>query len=98
MEDRVLGALTDAELIRTSIVDPASFGKVFDRHYPAILRYIVRRLGPELAGDLASETFVVAFRRRAEYDSGRPSARPWLFGIAANLLREHHRAERRQLR
>jgi RNA polymerase sigma-70 factor (ECF subfamily) len=26
-----------------------------------------------------------------------PNARPWLYGIAANLLRHHHREERRRL-
>lgn len=54
-------------------------------------------MGLELADDLASETFVVAFRRRATYDRSRPDARPWLFGIATHLLRHHYRTERRKL-
>lgn len=39
----------------------------------------------------------MAFRRRAVYDPRSEDARPWLFGIAANLLRHHRRTERRQL-
>jgi RNA polymerase sigma factor (sigma-70 family) len=93
----LLRTRTDAEIIASSEHDPRRFAPIFDRHYGAIRRYIHRRVGPDLAEDLASETFVVAFRKRAGYDPDRSDARPWLFGIAANLLRDHHRAERRQL-
>jgi RNA polymerase sigma-70 factor (ECF subfamily) len=44
------------------------------------------------------ETFLVAFRRRGSYRLDRQDARPWLFGIASNLLRDHWRAEQRQTR
>ncbi len=40
----------------------------------------------------------MAFRRRASYDLTRADARPWLHGIAANLIRKYYRAEERQLR
>jgi len=70
---------------------------IFDRHFVAIHRYLHRRVGRELAEDLAAETFAVALRRRAGHDPHRADARPWLFGIAANLLRHHRRTERRQL-
>ena len=36
--------------------------------------------------------------RRSSYDLSRDDARPWLYGIAVNLLREHRRAEERRLR
>jgi RNA polymerase sigma-70 factor (ECF subfamily) len=71
---------------------------VFDRHYPAILRYLRRRIGPDLADDLAAETFTLAFRRRHQYRGEHPDAAAWLYGIAANLLRQHARAEVRRLR
>jgi hypothetical protein len=38
-------------------VEPARFAELFDRHYPAVLRYLRRRIGPDLADDLAAETF-----------------------------------------
>ncbi len=50
-----------------------------------------------LADDLAQETFAVAFERRSSFNPSHESARPWLFGIAGNLLRHHGRTERRQL-
>jgi RNA polymerase sigma factor (sigma-70 family) len=92
-----LEALTDAEIIASSGPDPGQFALIFDRHFAAIHRYLHRRVGRELAEDLAAETFAVALRRRAGYDPHRADARPWLFGIAANLLRHHRRTERRQL-
>jgi RNA polymerase sigma-70 factor (ECF subfamily) len=38
-----------------------------------------------------------AFERRATYDTDRPSARPWLYGIATNLLAKHRRGEARRI-
>jgi DNA-directed RNA polymerase specialized sigma24 family protein len=73
---------TDADVIERSARDPASFGLIFDRHSDAILRYAYARLGPDLAEDVLAETFLAAFARRASYDKSRPSALPWLYGIA----------------
>jgi len=88
----------DAAAIRASLRDPEAFAPVFDRHYPAISRYLRARVGAALAEDLASQTFLVAFDRRAGYDAGRDDARPWLYGIASNLVRRHRRTEERRLR
>jgi RNA polymerase sigma factor (sigma-70 family) len=92
------GESTDAALIAASRTDPERFAALFRRHAPAILRYTVRRLGQDPAEDIVAETFLVAFRRRAAYDAARPDARPWLYGIATNLIRRHRRAEVRALR
>src|SRR5579875_1296649 len=55
------------------------------------------RVAPDRPGvDIAAEAFRVAFDRRRRYDSGYGDARPWLFGIATNLLRDHFRAARRE--
>ena len=50
------------------------------------------------ADDVTAETFLVAFRKRARYDLGRADARPWLYGIASNLISGHRRSETRRLR
>lgn len=88
----------DSDFITASAATPASFAEVFDRHFDAVHAYLQRRIGRDLADELAAETFLVAFDRRAGYDAERPDARPWLFGIATNLLRRHRRHEVRQLR
>jgi RNA polymerase sigma factor (sigma-70 family) len=88
---------TDAALIERSLVEPNAFAGVFDRHFDAVHGYATRRLGRSLAEEIASETFILAFDGRATFDRTRTDARPWLFGIAANLMRRHWRAERRRL-
>ena len=75
---------------------PERFTAVFDRHYRQIYAYAARRLGPDLAEDVASETFLIAFDRRHRYDSARADVRPWLYGIASNLIARHARAETRR--
>jgi RNA polymerase sigma factor (sigma-70 family) len=87
---------TDAELIRQACRSPERFAAVFDRHYRHIYAYAARRLGRDLAEDVASETFLVAFDRRSGYDTARADARPWLYGIASNLIARHGRAESRR--
>ncbi|MEV4896681.1 RNA polymerase sigma factor, partial [Nonomuraea sp. NPDC055795] len=88
--------LDDAALIGRSLGDPESFAALFDRHAEEIHRYAARRLGAELAEDVTGEVFLVAFRARARYDLARPDARPWLYGIATNVVAQHRRAERRR--
>jgi DNA-directed RNA polymerase specialized sigma24 family protein len=89
---------TDAEAIAASLSEPNAFADVFDRHFDAIHRYLRRRVGSQIADELASETFAQAFEHRKRFDLDRPDARPWLYGIAHNLLRHHYRAEERALR
>jgi RNA polymerase sigma factor (sigma-70 family) len=89
---------SDGEIISRSRSEPELFALLFRRHATGIGRYSARRLGPGPAEDIVAETFLVAFRQRDRYDPARCDARPWLFGIAGNLIRRHHRDEVRQLR
>jgi RNA polymerase sigma-70 factor, ECF subfamily len=91
------GVSSDAELIASSLTVPEAFANVFDRHFVAVHRYLARRVGRERADDLASQTFTVAFERRASFLPDALSARPWLLGIATHLLRNDRRAEHRLL-
>lgn len=92
-----MGTDTDAAAIRASFDDPERFGVVFDRHATVLFRYLVRRVGVDEADPLLGEVFRVAFERRSTYDCDRPNARPWLYGIATNLLAHHRRSESRRL-
>jgi RNA polymerase sigma-70 factor, ECF subfamily len=89
-------AISDSATIAGSLERPESFAGIFDRHYVAVHRYLARRASSAEADDLASMTFVVAFERRRSFRPDSTSARPWLLGIATNLLRERHRVERRE--
>ena len=85
-------SLADHELVTSSLVRAEAFAGLFERHGPEIHRYLSRRVG-DLADDLLSEVFLTAFRKRSTYRAERADVRPWLYGIAANLLRRHQRAE-----
>jgi RNA polymerase sigma-70 factor (ECF subfamily) len=87
--------LTDAELIERSRTEAEEFARLYDRHALAIHRYVARRLGTDLADDLMAETFLRAFRQRHRYDPVHRDARPWLYGIATNLVSRHRRSELR---
>src|SRR5213593_3746724 len=93
----MLRTSTDAEIIADCADDPDRFREIFERHYQHILWYARRRVGAQIAEDLVLETFAVAFRRLRSYDLEQADARPWLFGIASNLLRHEARSERRML-
>ncbi|MEF2978007.1 RNA polymerase sigma factor [Subtercola sp. YIM 133946] len=86
---------TDAEIIERSLTAPAAFGQLYERHARAVHRYASRRVGPDAADDVMSETFLVAFDRRRRFDPVWADARPWLLGIATNLLKAHRRVEAR---
>ncbi len=90
---------TDAQVIAASLHDPEEFAHVYDRHAAAIHRYLLRRLGAEVAEDLTADTFTAAFRSRSRFDATQATgALPWLYGIASNLGARHRRREVRGLR
>jgi RNA polymerase sigma factor (sigma-70 family) len=89
---------SDGELIERSLAEPEVFAVLFDRYAADIHRYAARRLGASTADDLVAETFLVAFRRRGSYDTGRSQARPWLYGIATSLIARQRRSEQRLYR
>lgn len=88
----------EEELAARVRAEPDSFTDVYDRYYRVIYGYVARRLGAELADDLAAETFTVAFSQRDRFDPARGGPLPWLFGIATNLVARHRRTEARRYR
>jgi RNA polymerase sigma factor (sigma-70 family) len=88
---------SDGEIVAASIREPERFASIFERHFAAIHHYLARRLGEDLADDLAAQVFLVAFERRGALRAGTTDIRPWLYGIATNLVRNNRRAERRLL-
>jgi RNA polymerase sigma factor (sigma-70 family) len=88
----------DATAITESMADPAAFAVIFDRHASSIHRFLARRVEPADADSLLGDVFRIAFERRASFDTARASARPWLYGIATNLIARHRRSEARRLR
>jgi RNA polymerase sigma-70 factor, ECF subfamily len=74
----------------------AEFAALFDAHANAVYNFCFRRTGVwALAEDLTSVVFLEAWRRRRDVDLVNEPPRPWLLGVATNLLRNHHRSLRR---
>jgi hypothetical protein len=69
----VLQVVTDAHILAASREEPDRFRELFERHFSVTLSYLRRRVGIDMAEDLAIETFAVAFRRRASYDVEQPA-------------------------
>ncbi|MFE6736181.1 RNA polymerase sigma factor [Microbacterium sp. NPDC057650] len=62
-----------------------------------LLGYFVRRVQDrEQAADLLADLFVVIWRRRRALPPTPEDARKWCFGVAKNVLREHHRGRTRR--
>lgn len=85
----------DSRVIERSFTEPACFEVIFDRHYDHVYAFLARSIGTEGA-DLAQEVFRIAFQQRRRFRLDSPSAKPWLFGIARNLLRHWYRSQARR--
>jgi RNA polymerase sigma factor (sigma-70 family) len=84
---------TDATLLRRSRRDPDAFIEVCRRHSDALAGWLGAELRDDvLAGELLAETLSEAWFARGRFrDPGDGDARPWLFGIARNLVRRLYR-------
>lgn len=79
--------------------DRAAFGELFERHVEAVWNHAYRLTASwSQAEDLASSTFLIAWRRCADVVLVRDSALPWLYTVAGNLARNEHRSASRFLR
>lgn len=76
--------------------DPARFGEVVQANGPDLHAYLARRVGPVDAGDALSEVYATAWRRRAKLPADDTEARMWLYGVAANIVRNAQRGQQRR--
>jgi RNA polymerase sigma factor (sigma-70 family) len=76
---------------------PDAIEALFADHFDSIYRFAASRVGRDAAADVTAETFAQALRSADRMDPAR-DARPWLFGIASNVIRHHRRAEQRRIR
>ena len=76
--------------------DRAAFAAVIERHQRAIYGYLrARLLQTSDADDMTQEVFLRFYLAQARFDSSA-LVRPWLLGIARNLLREHVKGMKRR--
>lgn len=71
--------------------------EIFRCHVDAVWRTAVAMgVDPDSAHDVVQNVFVIAHERGDRFEAGR-AVRPWLLGIARNVILHHHRGERRRL-
>ncbi|MER6434066.1 RNA polymerase sigma factor [Streptomyces sp900105245] len=79
--------------------DPEAFREIFKDHAQTVYRHAVRTTGDWAASqDVVSLTFLEAWRIRENLRDEGDTPRPWLMGIATNVLRNTARAGRRHER
>jgi RNA polymerase sigma factor (sigma-70 family) len=83
----------DVAVLLRSRGEPDCFAELFERYFSGLHGYASRRLDGTGGDDVASETFLIAFRQRERFDPDRGSVRAWLYGIATNLIRARRREE-----
>ncbi len=76
------------------MTDRAIFDEFYRSHYVPVLNYIERRiLDQELAQELCTETFIVAWRK---FDPAEPFVRTWLYHAAHHLIGNAYRKRERE--
>ncbi|MBO4826375.1 MAG: RNA polymerase sigma factor [Prevotella sp.] len=88
-----LSAQTDEQLMqRSARGSDRAFEELYSRHARRLQGFFVRRLGSDadLAADLMHDTFLRLYAAREKYREGN-CFRAWLYTIAYNLLKNHHR-------
>ncbi|MFC5831584.1 RNA polymerase sigma factor [Nonomuraea insulae] len=73
--------------------DAHRFTGMYDECRQRVWAYVVSRAGRQVADEVVSETFAIAWRR---LDDVPEPALPWLLGVARNVLRDNVRAEIRR--
>jgi RNA polymerase sigma factor (sigma-70 family) len=71
------------------------FTEVYLAHYADVLGYLLRRSADHDARDAAAEVFTVVWRRFDEMPAHFETL-PWLYGIAAHVLANQRRGDRRR--
>jgi RNA polymerase sigma-70 factor (ECF subfamily) len=66
---------------------------MYDECRQRVWAYAVSRAGRQVADEVVSETFAIAWRR---LDDVPEPALPWLLGVARNILRDNVRTEARR--
>lgn len=82
-----MDARSDEQLLTDTAADPRAFEQFYLRYAEAVIAYFaVRTRQPEVAADLAAETFAAALRASRRYKPSAAPAAAWLFTIAHNKL------------
>ena len=93
--------MTDAELLRrVQNGDLSAWRTLYDRHLPALWRYVYARTGGDhaLAEDVVGETVLALVAAIGNLNPDRGSLAGWLARVARNKLHDDRRKQERAAR
>jgi RNA polymerase sigma-70 factor (ECF subfamily) len=90
--------MKDDDLVVRARTDRSAFAALYDRYYPRIMRYCLRRLFVRhVAEDIVSDVFLHVANYLPGFEgSTETDFRRWLFRIASNAVNAHLRHTRRR--
>lgn len=99
VEGRAAEMSDEALIAACAVADQAALVALFDRHHLRLHRFLCRiaSVGAFDADDLLQETFSAVWSSAPSYKRDS-AALTWLFGIAANVARNHARSRERRTR
>jgi RNA polymerase sigma-70 factor, ECF subfamily len=87
----------EIRLMQAARADMTRFAPLYERYFPRIYTYCLRRVeNEEAAEDLTSAIFTYALQGIHSYSGGSVAA--WLFRIAHNAVANHYRSRRPSVR
>jgi RNA polymerase sigma-70 factor (ECF subfamily) len=97
-----IGSLAQLEpeiLAQNAQNNPQSFAVLFDRYYSRVFNYTRYRCeDTQTAEDLTSLVFERLLQKIHQYSVARGPFEPWLFAIARNIVKDHHRSPKARSR
>lgn len=88
----------ERELIKKAKKDPEIFGELYDKHYPKIFGYVLKRVANlEIAQDVTSETFFKALKNLWRFRWRNIPFSAWLYRIANNEIANFFRKRKYKL-
>lgn len=94
--DSVAGHAEIELLNRAKTLDREALATVHDMYFMAIYRYVFFRVSDrQTAEDLTSDVFIRFLSALRDRSAPPNTIRGWLYGAAANVLKEHYRRQRR---
>lgn len=91
-----LSGPTDPELVRSLLGgDKEALAELYRRRHGNVYRFALYMTGrPEIADDVAQETFMTLINNRAAYDETKGAVNSFLLGVARNQVLRRLRQER----
>lgn len=77
----------ERELVERAVAgDAEAFRALYERHAPAVVSFLSRRVPPTAVDDLVAETFIAAWKHLGRFRWQRATILPWLLTIARRQL------------